>query len=115
MAGWPGVSTNPSIGFQVLPSTEAIVVDASQPKTKVMDFGGTKGLEGKGTPKKNQKKNVFLGRWERCQLTFVVSFFLQFHELDGAKFFMRMYCYLDCCFSGSVPGKVVGALLSPSE
>lgn len=46
---------------------------------------------------------------------FVVSFFLQFHELDGAKFFMRMYCYLDCCFSGSVPGKVVGALLSPSE
>lgn len=23
---------------------------------------------------------------------FVVSFFLQFHELDGAKFFMRMYC-----------------------
>ena len=44
-----------------------------------------------------------------------MSFFLQFHELDGAKFFMRMYCYLDCCFSGSVPGKVVGALLSPSE
>ena len=51
--GWvTWCSLNPSIA-KVLPSTEAIVVDASQPKTKVTDFfkdkfGGPKGFGREG-------------------------------------------------------------------
>ena len=47
------------------------MVDASQPKTKVMDLGGTKGLEGKGTPKKNQKKICFLGKVGKVSIDFL--------------------------------------------